>query len=340
MKPDLLKKTLVKFALARKPVLVKGAPGVGKSDTITAVANDIGHDLVLSHPAVADPTDAKGLGFPSADKKSAVFLPYGEMATLLTATRPTLWFIDDLGQANPAVQAAYMQWLLARQVGEHRLPDCVTIMAATNRRKDKAGVGGMLEPVKGRFVTILELEACVDAWTRWALSHNMPTVLVAFIRSRGVDMLLAHQATSEIENSPTPRNWSHVGDAMNCEVDKEAEAEVFGGAVGTAAANEFIQFLELCRQMQNPDAVLLNPDAAAIPPELNILWALCTRLVELVNVNNFGRFARYAERLVDADKGEFAALMMKGALDECPDVQSTPAFTMVAATDLGKVLFD
>ncbi len=75
----------------------------------------------------------------------------------MTATKLTACFIDDLGQATPAVQAAAMQLILARTLNGHRVSDHVVFIAATNRRTDRAGVSGILEPVKSRFATLVEL---------------------------------------------------------------------------------------------------------------------------------------------------------------------------------------
>lgn len=54
----------------------------------------------------------------------------------MTATKLTACFIDDLGQATPAVQAAAMQLILALTLNGHRVSDQVVFVAATNRRTD------------------------------------------------------------------------------------------------------------------------------------------------------------------------------------------------------------
>jgi hypothetical protein len=59
-----------------------------------------------------------------------------------------------------------MQLILARRVNSFTLPDCVSFVAASNRRQDKAGVTGILEPVKSRFATILEVSPDLDDWTQ------------------------------------------------------------------------------------------------------------------------------------------------------------------------------
>ena len=57
---------LLQFSIANNlPILVKGKPGIGKSDIIEQACIDAGADLIISHPVVSDPTDFKGLPFAS-----------------------------------------------------------------------------------------------------------------------------------------------------------------------------------------------------------------------------------------------------------------------------------
>ena len=190
------------------PVLITGAPGIGKSDITYQACLKTGADMILSHPAVSDPTDAKGLPWPCQDGERAVFLPFGDLEAAIHATKPTVWFLDDLGQATPAVQASYMQLTLARRVNGHQLPACVTFVAATNRRADRAGVSGILEPVKSRF-TIYALATNLDDWCEWAVTADIHPHVLAFLRFRP-DLLHAFTPTADMENSPNPRTWARL----------------------------------------------------------------------------------------------------------------------------------
>ena len=336
MKPEAIARVLAKTIPARMPVLLTGAPGVGKTDIVKGCAKDAGYDLVITHPVVEDPTDAKGLPWVADDKKSAIFLPFGQLNKLLNAKRPTVWLIDDVGQANAAVQAANMQWLLAREVNGHRLPDCVSLIAATNRRQDRAGVQGLLEPVKSRFATILGVEVDLNQWCYWAFNNGVPVELIAFLRfmeSTKKSYLHQFAASADMTNSPSPRTWVNAGNLLKLKLDPQDEQEAIGGAVGQEYADELCAFLKLFRTVPNPDAVLLNPQAATIPTAPDVLWALSSALVSRVNTSNFGRFAQYAERLNAGGHGEFSALMLRGAIAECPDVQHTGEFTRIATTN-------
>ena len=109
MRPNELSELLIAAIQHRAPILITGAPGIGKTDIVTHAAEASGADLIVSHPVVSDPTDAKGLPWPDTDKRRATFLPFGDLARALEATRPTVWFLDDLGQAAPSVQDDAMQ---------------------------------------------------------------------------------------------------------------------------------------------------------------------------------------------------------------------------------------
>ena len=338
MRPTHLAEFLSRAIAARLPILVTGCPGVGKSDCISQAAQTAGADLILSHPAVADPTDAKGLPWVSADKKSATFLPFGELSRAIKATKPTVWFLDDLGQAPPSVQASFMQLLLARRVNGHALPECVTFIAATNRRTDRAGVTGILEPVKSRFVSIVELESNLDDWCGWAFTAGIPAELIAFLRFRS-DLLCAFTPSADLTNCPLPRTWSHVAKLLALNLPSGIQHAAIAGAVGEGAAVEFGAFLRMFLTLPSIGGILLDPDSGTIPTEPAMLYATVTGLGMRATPQNFGRIARYATRLTDAQHGEFAVLLMRdSARRDLAILQSRAFVKAISGTTLGHLI--
>jgi hypothetical protein len=126
-------------------------------------------------------------------------------------------------------------------------------------------VSGVLEPVKSRFVTIIELETDLDDWCEWAAKNGMPSELQAFIRYRP-NFLDAWEATADMTNSPTPRTIAHVGHVMNLETLPDAARwQVIKGSAGEGLANELVGFLEVYETLPDLDLALQNPDAVEIP---------------------------------------------------------------------------
>ena len=147
MKPIVLKEVLIKAFQGRRKVLITGPPGIGKSDVTYQASVAAKGDLVLSHPVCSDPTDFKGFPFP-VENTHADFLPFGDLLKLMEATGLTIMFLDDLGQARPATQAALMQLILGGQInGKVINKEYVVFVGATNRAEDLAGVRNILEPV-------------------------------------------------------------------------------------------------------------------------------------------------------------------------------------------------
>ncbi|KLR58171.1 ATPase [Diaphorobacter sp. J5-51] len=336
--PKKAEKLLSAYINARTPILLTGAPGVGKSSIVEAAAEAAGYDIILSHPVVSDPTDAKGLPWPDKDGETATFLPFGDLAQAINATRPTVWFLDDLGQASPAVQASFMQLLLARRVNGHKLPDCVTFVGATNRSR-REGVTGMLAPVLSRFGTVVEVVVSVDDWTQWALRADMPPELISFLRFRP-DLLHVYDGAkkaNDMENFPCPRTWEFAGRSLKMTLPEDLEFAAIAGAVSEGAAIEFRAFLTMLRSnLPNPDRIILDPDNAPIPTRPDMLWAVCTALAKKASDANCGRIFRYAERLHADGKSEFGTLMVKDISRLQPTVTETPDWARLAVSDLGK----
>lgn len=307
MKPSQLFTFLEKTIPLKLPVLIKGAPGIGKTDIIHQVCQKLGANLIVEHPVVSDPTDYKGLPFVMGDQKDhAEFLPFGSLKKLITAKDLTVYFLDDLGQATPAVQAACMQLILARRVNGHHVSPQVCFIAATNRHTDRAGVSGLLEPVKSRFVSIIELETDLEDWVDWALKNGIETPLISFVRFRP-NLLHDFKPTNELKNSPCPRTIHNIDRLMKAGLPHELEYEVFSGAAGEGFAAEFIGFLKIFRNLPNPDAIIMNPNSAEIPEDPATLYAICGALAEKASKQTIGNIVKYANRL----PAEFSVLLIR-----------------------------
>ena len=312
--------TLLEFMLKENlPALIKGAPGIGKSDVVEQACREIGYKLIISHPVVADPTDYKGLPFAVGDE--AKFLPFGDLKLLLETTEPLVYFLDDLGQATPAVQSAVMQLLLARQINGHVISPEVRFLAATNRREDRANVSGILEPVKSRFASIVELEVSVPDWVEWAWKHNMPGELVSFIQFRP-GLLNDFKATRDIENSPCPRTVAFVGKMLRAGIPQTIKFETISGAAGEAFATEFIAYTNVYMELPTVAEIIDDPDSAKLPENVSGKYAIMGAIAGEMDVPNIKPLLRYLKRLGD----EMTVAALKNVAMKNPKVCATREF--------------
>lgn len=341
MIPEQLEETLEFMFKHKFPILIKGAPGTGKTDITTQVSNKLDMELIVSHPVVSDPTDFKGLPFPAKDGKTAEFLPFGDLKKLVDANEDTVFFLDDVGQAPSSVQASLMHLLLARRIGEHKISDKVRFVAATNRRQDRAAVQGILEPVKSRFHTIIELETNLDNWVSWAIRHNMPPELIAFIRFRP-NLLHDFNPSANITNTTNPRTIAHVGEMMQKDVPNRYE--MFAGAAGDGFASEFTGFLKVYEQLPDMDKLIKDPHSASVPTNPSTIYAICGALSHRVNFKNIKAIMQYISKFPD----EFQVLFIREAIEknkvarESDDkvrlITEAPAFTRWATKNSEVVL--
>lgn len=308
MKPSELKETLLICAKKGKPVLIKGSPGVGKTDICNQVANELGMDFISVIPCLMDPTDPKGVI--GKVNNHYEWMLAGDAKRIAEATKPTLVLIDDVIQAPPSIQAAIMQWPLLRRIGEHKIPDCVTIFAATNRRQDKAGGTGVIEPFKSRFNCIIELVADREDWVMWAYENDMPDWLIGWVYH--TNCICDDIATLDLINHCSPRTTAKLGENYNIGLK---DVRIFCGTVGEGRGIEAHSYEKMFSQLPNINQVIAEPEKAAIPTELSAISMVCSALVRQVNKSNFVNISKYAKRL----KPEFEAMIMT----LCPKRENT-----------------
>lgn len=281
---------------ANVPLMVWGAPGIGKSQVIRKAAEDrskeegrqfvdwnaapeaqrreletsvsnkekfIYCDIRLSQ---YDPSD---FALPWAKDGAMVWVPSG---VLLAFSRPEtkgLLFLDELPQAMPAVQNAAYQIILDRGYKDVCFPD-IRVVAAGNRSMD-GGSQFAFPPALANRLAHIELETPDGkAWaTKWATKNGIHELVIAFIMH---DPSQIYEQSGKIENRrfahATPRSWESASKLLktlppfnesHLEDWTERARVLVYQTVGRAAAIDFVSFLEVMRGVDMKD-VFAHPE--------------------------------------------------------------------------------
>jgi hypothetical protein len=299
IKPSQLKGFMKKAIINKEPTLIVGQPGIGKTAITNQITKELNNDMEVLFPAIADPTVFMGMPYFNEKTEEAVFLPFGNMKRLITADKPTVCLVDDIGQSEIATLKAFLHFVHARSVGNYSLSPHVTIIACTNDRSHNAGVSGMIEPLKSRFTTIIHLKVDVEDWIRWAIQNNIRPEVIGFVRLRGMDVLSSFTPTMELTNSPSPRGNEAVSRILNMDLtDPTVEFAAIQGACGHGYATEFLGFKKLFDSLVDPKYILTHPEKVEIPENTpSVIFAYCSAISRMAAPDNMDAVVKFAKRL-------------------------------------------
>ena len=278
-----------------------GAPGLGKTTSVNDKTNQLGIDL---NTMILAQYDAGELGgFP--------ILENGKMQRARPGYLPDrgtgVLFMDEFPQAPLANQNIAAQLINERRVGEHKLGEGWTIVCAGNDTKHRAGTNQMPSHVKDRLLH-LEIEADTNDALDYFNSKQFTPELIGFIRYRPEYL---HKFDPDQKASPTPRSWERVDSILKWKLDPVAEQNAITGMVGGPAAADFAGFLQVFRELPDPDMPFKDPMNASVPNDPSVLYALMASLASRVDGKTIKNLMTYLQRVPNK---EFVLVCMKDAL--------------------------
>jgi hypothetical protein len=288
---NLLEKALPK----RRRIVAVGKVGVGKTQTFRTVCDRLGWDSILLCSPLLSPVRVGG--YPVAPKDGdgdASHALFDGIARAFRATKDTLLLFDDLGMANGETLKAIVQLVQFGQIDNRTLPECVTICAATNDVGHGADVQGLIEPLKTRWHTIINVENSIDDLVVYGLANDWPADLLAYLRNCPQAMHDWKPSKSMSVDGACPRGWEYVSEWIRDGID---DPEVIGGCVGKGRATEYLAFRRLINELPDINEVLLNPAGASVPVNPGAKFLISMALASKLTSDNFGRVIEYLNRL-------------------------------------------
>lgn len=296
----------------RRPLMIWGPPGIGKTEAIAQTCKKLDLDLIDMRANLRDPTDIRGFPMPDAKTHTMKFFRDAELPT---KGRGILFF-DELVSGAPATQAAIMQLGIKNHkgqfaIGDYILPEGWSIVAAGNRETDRGVVHRMPTPVANRF-THVELEVDPKAWVSWAITDgSISPELIAFIRFKE-ELLFKFDPKADAKAFPTPRSWVATEEITQEKIPDDVKYELIKGTVGDGPGSEYWAFRKLINELPSIEDIILSPGKTKVPGEdqLSARYAITTLMGANANETSFEPFLEYSERM---DK-EFQACFVRDAL--------------------------
>lgn len=303
----------------QRPAFIWGPPGIGKSEMVAELTEELGGLMIDLRMAQMEPTDLRGIPFFNKENNKMDWAPPIDLPDEETAAQYPIvvLFLDEMNSAAPSVQAAGYQLVLNRRVGKYVLPKNVVIVAGGNRESDKGVTYRMPMPLANRFLHI-EMRSDFISWQTWAVTHGIHKDVVSYLSFAKQDMNDSDFAKSSSRAFPTPRTWVFVSEILHDDdkngQDHDTLFTLVAGAVGEGLATKFMAYRKIAGKLPNPRAILDGDVTELEVKEISAMYSLtismCYELKEVAD-----------KKLVDQAKfnemfDNFLGYMMKNFDDE------------------------
>jgi len=315
------RKAILEAFKVKRPVFLWGPPGIGKSEVVAEIAEEMKGHVIDLRMAQMEPTDIRGIPFFNKDLGKMDWAPPVELPDEELASKYPIvvLFLDEMNSAPPAVQAAGYQLILNRRIGKYVLPDNVVIVAAGNRDSDKGVTYRMPMPLANRFIH-LEMRPDFTSWQNWAVTKNIHKDVVGYLSFAKND-LYDFDSKSSSRAFATPRSWCFVSDLMNdSTMDTDTQFNLVAGAVGEGLAVKFMAHRKVAGRMPEPSEILAGKVKDLAVKEISAMYsltiAMCYELKDAIDNKkvNSKKFHEMAENFFSYMMNNFETeLVVMGA---------------------------
>ena len=334
VKPSNAVNILGRSISAQKPIFLWGAPGIGKSDIVRQITDNLGNSIMIDmRLALLEPTDLRGYPFRNPETNTMEWAPPADLPTEDFAAQydNVVLFLDELNSAPPCVQAAAYQLVLNRRVGQYHLPDNVVIIAAGNRETDRGVTYRMPAPLANRFRHV-NMTHDFEDWKTWALNNEVHPDVIGYLSYAKGDLFDFDPKTSS-QAFATPRSWTEGVSSMLYtpgfdDADLTEQKAEISGAIGEGMASKFMEHRRVAKDLPNPEDILtgdvkkLNEKMSReISAKYSLVVGLTYEINEMYKENNTkGNFKEYFNNAVrfayDNFEPEMVILLFKTVMTD------------------------
>ena len=246
----------------QRPVLLLGAPGIGKTQIMEQAARECGVALVAY--TITHHTRQSAIGLPFISKKeyggreySATEYTMSEIVASIynrmseTGLSEGILFIDEINCVSETLAPAMLQFLQCKSFGNHQIPKGWVIVAAGNPPEYNKSVREFDVVTLDRVKKIL-VEPDYQTWREYAYKENMHPVILSYLELRN-NCFYQMETTIDGKQFATPRGWEDLSRMMEVyeRLGKNITADLVGQYIQhERISQEFAEYYELYQKYQ------------------------------------------------------------------------------------------
>ena len=244
----------------RKPVLLRGRHGVGKSQVVYQIADSM--ELPVVERRASQMTEGDLVGLPSIDGNRTTFNPPDWFKEACEAA--CVLFLDEVDRATIEVRQGIFELTDSRKLNGHNLhPDTLIIAAVNGGEHGEQYQVGEMDPAELDRWTVFDVEPTIEDWLTWA-KDNTHSLVWDFINNNRAHL----EHTGDFEPNkvyPSRRSWDRFNEcvvaSMLLEEPKENLSNLYelaGAFVGFEAAVSFRDFAQNYQSLVTPEDILTH----------------------------------------------------------------------------------
>jgi hypothetical protein len=276
---------------AVKPTFIYGAPGIGKTQIVAAMADEFKCDMTLIDVQNKDVSDFTGLPVPNAEGDAVKFIK-GEDFPRDPNSKGIL-FLDELPNADMYVLKKLNQFIQQKRLDNYYMPKGWIIIVAGNRPGDHSDITDLGDnPTLAERFSPVNFVPTLEDWIKWAKERNEDIKAGNDRKKDGEKKTyILPEIISFLKNAPeyfynldpdvnphsyaSSRGWENAAKGMQItmkmnnvtdwkDIPIEKYRRRLTTAVGFEAAQVFLEYLEIFSKMTEREAkqIIEEPEKA------------------------------------------------------------------------------
>ena len=248
--------------IRQRPILLLGAPGIGKTQIMEQIARECGIGLVAY--TITHHTRQSAIGLPfiseleyAGQKRPVTEYTMSEIVASIyekmkkTGLKEGILFIDEINCVSETLAPAMLQFLQCKTFGNHPIPEGWIIVAAGNPPEYNKSVRDF-DVVTLDRVKKIEVEPDYGVFREYAVQSRIHPAVISYLDTRPGNFYQM-ETTVDGRKFATPRGWEdlsrllEVYEKLGKPVDKEVVRQYIQH---DRIAGEFASYLELYRKYE------------------------------------------------------------------------------------------